>query len=392
MISASPRLAATCSGALPFGSQLNKPIRVSFLIDDLGRAGTETQLLALLRNLDRDVIEPDLVLLNGEGELSRSLEPADCPILRLGVTKLIGRSGLRAAQKLYRHWQAFRPDVAQIYFLDSAYLGVPVAKWAGVPNIVRVRNNLSYWLTRKHRFLNRAIRPWVDVTLTNSEAGREAILKQDGVSVERTAVIENGVDLERFHNWRLSPRTGTIRIGTVANLRPVKNIDGLMRAAKVLLERYPHLQFEVAGEGEQRGELERLDSELALGSRFVLRGSVSDVPAFLASLEIAVLPSHSEGMSNALLEFMAAGRAVVATDVGANAKLLDGGRCGLLVPPQNTEDLVGAIDRLLEDEQLCRRLGEAGRERVEDHFSRESMVREFEDFYRRLAGAGRILE
>jgi len=392
MIATPSRLAAKRSGALPVESRLNKPIRVSFMIDDLGRAGTETQLLALLRTLDRNVIEPDLVLLNGEGELSRSLEPADLPILRLGVTKLFGRSGLRAARKLRAHWQAFQPDVAQIYFLDSAYLGVLVAKWAGVPKVVRVRNNLSYWLTRKHRFLNRLIRSQVDVTLTNSEAGRDAILQQDGVSPDRVAVIENGVDLERFPDYFSRKRTGTMRIGTVANLRPVKNIDGFMQAAKVLLERYPHLQFEVAGEGEQRPELKRLHEELQLGSRFVLRGSVGDIPAFLASLDIAVLPSHSEGMSNALLEFMAAGRPVVATDVGANAKLLNHGECGLLVPARDEKLFADAVSKLIEDESLCREFGQAGRERVESNFSREAMLAKFEDFYRQLAGAGRNLE
>ena len=363
------------------------PVRVSFMIDDLGRAGTETQLLALLRTLDRNSVEPDLILLNGEGELSRSLEPTGIPILRLGVTKLFGRSGLRAAQKLRRHWRAFQPDVAQIYFLDSAYLGVPVAKWAGVPKVVRVRNNLSYWLTRKHRIMNRMIRSRVDVTLTNSEAGRDAILDRDGVSSERVAVIENGVDLERFPNWRLAPRSGTIRIGTVANLRPVKNIDGLMRAARMLIKRFPQLHFEVAGEGEQRAELERLHSELQLGSRFVLRGSVSDIPAFLASLDIAVLPSHSEGMSNALLEFMAAGRATVATDVGANAKLLNHGECGLLVPAGDDAAFGCAVKKLIGDESLCRDLGRAARERVEAKFSRNSMQVKFEQFYWKLAAS-----
>jgi glycosyltransferase involved in cell wall biosynthesis len=369
-----------------------RPIRVSFMIDDLGRAGTETQLLALLRTLDRDAIEPDLVLLNGEGELSRSLEPLDLSILRLGVAKLFGPSGGRAAKRLRDHWLAVRPDVAQIYFLDSAYLGVPVARWAGVPKVVRVRNNLGHWLTRKHRLLNRVIRPLVDVTLTNSEEGREALMKHDGLAPERIAVIENGVDLERFPDHPLPPRGETIRIGTVANLRPVKNIDGLMRAAKRLLERHPNVRIEVAGEGEQRPELERLHTELQLGSRFVLRGSLRDVPGFLASLDIAVLPSHSEGMSNALLEFMAAGRPVVATDVGANAKLLDRGGCGLLVPPRDEDSLVAALSRLIENERIGSEMGRAGRKRVERDFSRGAMRAKFEDFYRQLAGAGRNLE
>jgi len=139
-------------------------------------------------------------------------------------------------------------------------------------------------------------------------------------------VLENGVDTVRYKRFMLPDLTKKlVRVGCVANLRPVKNIDGLMRAAKSALERFPQLVFEVAGDGEQRAELERLHTELGLVERFVLRGSVSDVPNFLRSVDVAVLPSHSEGMSNALLEYMAAGRAVVATAVGANPTLIDDG-------------------------------------------------------------------
>src|SRR5204863_5523296 len=125
----------------------------------------------------------------------------------------------------------------------------------------------------------------------------------------------------RFNRF-LFPDTSKprVRVGCVANLRPVKNIDGLMRAAKDALAKHPRLVFEVAGDGEQRAELERLHADLGLGDRFILRGSVADVAGFLRTVDIAVLPSHTEGMSNALLEYMAAGRAVVATDVGANAR------------------------------------------------------------------------
>ncbi|MEO2091086.1 MAG: glycosyltransferase, partial [Gemmataceae bacterium] len=159
---------------LPVGSRLtNAPIRISYLIDDLSRAGTESQLLALIRSLDRTRFEPSLVLLNGEGELSQSLEPADCPVVRLGVTRLIGVKAVSAAKRLWSFWRATKPDVAQIYFNDSSYFGVPVAKLAGVRRVVRVRNNLGYWQTRKHRWLGRAVRPLVDAYLTNSELGRD---------------------------------------------------------------------------------------------------------------------------------------------------------------------------------------------------------------------------
>jgi glycosyltransferase involved in cell wall biosynthesis len=254
-----------------------------------------------------------------------------------------------------------------------------------------VRNNLGYWQTRKHRVLGRLIRPAVNAYLTNSDLGRDAIQKTERVRAERVTVIENGVDLDRYPPpvdtcgvADLPRKGGGIRIGCVANLRAVKNIDGLMRAAKLVLARFPDVVFEVAGEGEQRSALEALHRELGFGGRFVFLGAISDVPAFLRAVDVAVLPSHSEGMSNAVLEYMAAGRAVVATDVGANTRLIEHGVSGLIVPPKDETALAEAIGKLIGDQLLAARFGREARRRVERDYSRGAMVAWFEAFYRRL--------
>ena len=359
-----------------------KPVAVSFVIDDLSRAGTESQLLALVRGLDRARVSPSLVLLDGRAASSRDLEPADCPVVRLGVTKLVGLTAARAALRLRHFWREQRPDVATLYFLDSAYFGLPVAKLCGVRRVVRVRNNLGYWLTRKHRVLNRAARPWVDAVLTNSDTGRQALIAADGLDPARVTVVENGVDLDRFAD---APppfsRPGVVRVGCVANLRPVKNIDGLMHVAKLVLAAYPDAVFEVAGDGDQRRDLERLHAELGIGDRFVLRGSVADVPGFLASIDVAVLPSHSEGMSNALLEFMAAGRAIVATDVGANRRLILDGESGRIVPPGDLASMAKAIGELMAAHETARRYGRAAQEFVAAEYGRAAMVARFTEFF-----------
>ncbi|MBX9623286.1 MAG: glycosyltransferase, partial [Gemmataceae bacterium] len=335
--------------------------------------------------LDRRRVEPSLVLLDGEDDLSRALEPADCPVVRLGVRKLLSVGAARAATRLRRFWREHRPDVVQTYFQDSSYFGAPVARACGVRHVLRVRNNLGYWQTPTHRLFGRAVRPFVDRTLTNTAAGKQTLIEQDGLPADRVAVLENGVDTARFNRFML-PDTGKkrVRVGCVANLRAVKNVDGLMRAAKAACERFPQLVFEVAGEGEQRAELERLHADLGLGDRFKLRGSVADVAAFLRTVEVAVLPSHSEGMSNALLEKMSAGRAVVATDVGANAELVEHGRSGLIVPPGDGAALVYAIGQYLANPLKAAAFGAAARKRVEARYSRTAATRRFEEFYRAL--------
>jgi glycosyltransferase involved in cell wall biosynthesis len=372
-----------------FGSRQNleverAPIRICFMIDRLSRAGTETQLLALIRSLDRNQVSPSLVLLDGENDESRALEP-DCPILRLGLRSLLRPATMSAALRLRQFWRRERVDILQAYFLDSAYFGVPLARLCGIKKVIRVRNNLGYWLTSGHRRLGRWMGRLAHVTLTNSASGTQALIESDLLSAEKIAVLENGVDLERFP-YPVLPNLGsaTVRVGLVGNLRPVKNVDGLIRVAAALRNTHPQLRFEVAGGGEQQPELERMIAEHNLNGIFRLAGAVSDVPGFLARQEIAVLCSHSEGMSNALLEYMASGRAIVATDVGANTRLVENGVHGLIVPPKNDEALAQAIRWLVDHPELAQKMAANARRRAELDWSRTAMVRRFEEFYWRL--------
>ena len=361
------------------------PVRVCFLIDRLSRAGTEMQLLALIRSLDRSRVLPSLCLLDGDDDESRSLEPESCPVERLGIRSLLGPATFSAIASLRRHWRRMRIDVLQTYFLDSTYLGVPLARMCGVRKVVRVRNNLGHWLTNGHRRLGRVMGRLADVTLTNSSSGKQALIDAERLHPEKLVVIENGVDLDRFPNIKPLETNGPqLRVGAVANLRPVKNIDGLIRAAARLRARFPQLRFEVAGDGEQRSELQALIEEHRLVEHFRLCGSVSDIPGFLARQDLAILCSHSEGMSNALLEYMASGRAIVATDVGANRQLIDNEIHGLIVAPKDENSLVSAIEQCIQNPEMCREMGAAARKLVEEKFSRNAMVKRFEDFYEQL--------
>jgi glycosyltransferase involved in cell wall biosynthesis len=355
------------------------------MIDRLTRGGTETQLLALIRHLDRTRVEPYLCLLDGEDEQSRALEPPDCPVLRLGVRSLHHPRTLVRGLRLARFLRGHGIDVLQVYYQDSSYLGVPVARLSGVPRVVRTRNNLGYWITPVHRWLGWACNHWADALIANCEPCRLAVIADEGAKPARVRVLENGVDLARFPEpgWSAG-RWARPRIGVVANLRPVKGLDGFLNAAARVSARFQGSTFHIAGDGELRPELERQAVELGLAGRLFLPGSVADVPGFLASLDVAVLCSRSEGMSNALLEYMAAGKPIVATAVGANGQLVQHGVHGLLVPPHHPERLAGEILRLLENPGLAQRLGAAARRRVEECYSRAAMVRRFEDFYHEL--------
>ena len=370
------------------------PVRVCFLIDELAPAGTETQLLALIRRLDRTRVRPYLCLLRGASPASRALEPDDCPVLRLGVGSLRSPTTAVQAIRFIRFLCRERIDVFQAYFPDSSYFGLPAARLAGVPHRLRTRNNLGHWLTPLHRRLGRLLNAVTTGTVVNCAAARAAVVSAEGPRPETVTVLENGVDTARFLAVPPLPTCplAVRRVGVVANLRPVKGPDLFLEAAAWLAREHPDLIFAIAGEGEMRGRLESEARAHGLVGRLELPGSVADVPGFLGGLDVAVLPSRSEGMSNALLEYMAAGRPIVATAVGAAAELIEDGVHGLLVPPGDAGRLAEAINCLLWQPRMARRLGEAARRRVRDRYGREAMVARFTDFYERLAAERRFGE
>jgi glycosyltransferase involved in cell wall biosynthesis len=362
------------------------------MIDRLYPGGTETQLAALIRNFNRTLVKPFLCLLDGENEMSRSMEPPDCPVLRLGVRSLGRPATIRKAWQFTRFLRKEQIDILQVFFPDSTYFGVPLARLAGVPFILRTRNNLNHWMTPNHRRLGRLLNRWVTGTVTNCEASRLAVLADEKPTPSTVVVMENGVDLARFDGvppFGSKPH-GTRRVGVVANLRPVKGLETFVEAAAQVHQLLPQVEFHIAGEGALRPKLEQQSRQMGLGDRFFLPGIVQDIPAFLGTLDVAVLCSLAEGMSNAVLEYMAAGRAIVATTVGATVKLLENEVHGLLVPPGNALALAQAIRRLLEDVPAATRLAGNARRRVEEKYSRDVMVRTFEDFYRKLVVKGKF--
>jgi len=374
-----------------------RPVRVCYVIDRLRVAGTETQLLHLIRGLDQTRVVPHLCLLDGSDELSQSLEPSGCRVVRLGVRSLHGWSTVAAARQFMRFLREQQIDVVQMHFRDSTYFAAPLARLVGVKQIVRTRRDLGFWMRPVDRWLTRFYNRLTTATIVNCGACREAVIAQERTPRESVTVLENGIDLTPL--LAVPPVSETAgqpirRVGMVANLHAVKGFDVFLRAAAIVSEQLPDVRFQLAGTGDE-AMARRLMREGGIEHRCELRGTVRNVPAFLGELDVAVLASHSEGLSNALIEYMAAGRPTVATAVGGNVELLDDGVHGLLVPPGEPVALAAAMLRMLTHPTLAVQLGEAARRRAAERFSRAAMVRRHEDYYRRLVGAapdGRAME
>jgi glycosyltransferase involved in cell wall biosynthesis len=264
------------------------------------------------------------------------------------------------------------------------YFAAPIAKLVGVLCVIRFRVNLGYWMRPIDRPLTRFYNRFIDATLVNCNACRDAVIEQERAAPESITIIPNGVDLVRFQN------TGTERpwesdgqqiVGVVANLRHVKGLDVFIGSASILAARHENIRFVIAGEGDLRKNLESLILHSGLQDRFELLGRIDDVPRFLHGVDIAVLCSRSEGAPNVIMEYMASGKPIVATAVGGIGEMIVNKVTGLLVPPDEPVLLADAIDYLYRNSDFAAQLASAARRRAIRDFGIDVQARRYEKFY-----------
>jgi len=304
------------------------------------------------------------------------------------IAKPFSPSGFAALWRLTRWMRARRFQMLQTFLLESNLLGPVLAKLAGVPAVLGHRRNVNHWMSRRFAFLQSLADRGVDGFLANSEQVKKSVVSVERVPAHKVTVLYNGIEHSRFSSAagrqdvrrRLGFAEGDTVIGTVATLRPIKGLDDLIAAASDLAPKHPAMRVLLVGDGPHRGALETKARTAGLEQRIRFAGSQNDVPSFLAAMDIAVLPSLAEGFSNALLEYMAAGLPIVATDVGGNREAL--GETGLLVPPGQPEALAEAIARLVRDPELRRRLGAAAQDRVRSQFGIDAARQRFLEYVR----------
>lgn len=303
--------------------------------------------------------------------------------------------------RLWKLLRQLRPDLVHTYnsgALDAA----PVAKLAGVRRVVHAERGRSAedpkGESRKYRALRRWLAPFIDRYLAVSRDLRDWLTEKVGIDPERVVYLPNGIDVADFaispSRKDARPRLGsfappgTIVIGTVGRLDPVKDQAGLLAAFKLLRDSLPELgerlRLAIVGEGPERPTLEARITELGLRERACLFGNRADVAAILAELDIFALSSIAEGMPGVVLEAMAAGLPVVATDVGGVSEVVSRDTTGLLVPAGNPAAMSQALSDYVLDESLRVQHGSAGRRAAETRFSLDHMLSSYTTLYDEL--------
>lgn len=372
-------------------------ITIAYVIDSIETpsAGTEQQLLMLMRGIDRGCFRPVLVCLRGSDWLRT--QSFDFPVEVIGLGRLLSPQLARGFHRFAALHRKHRFDIVQTFFVDANIFGTVAARLAGVRHVISSRRNAGYWQTPLHRWILRRLRVWTRHYLCNSQAVRAQTIETEGVDPSRVAVIYNGLDLDRFAQiseemrthqraaWGIKP--DEVLVGAVANLRPVKNLEALIEAIAHLAEEFPRLKGVVVGEGDQREPLQKPIDDRNLTNRFLLAGSCQDIVPCLAAFDVAVLTSHSEGFSNALIEYMAAGLPVAASRVGGNAEAIEDGRTGVLFDLDDSSALSTAIRTLLTNPTRAADLGKAARSAAHGLYDEEVCLRRHEEYYGRICDA-----
>lgn len=372
-----------------------RPLRVLQLISTLPVGGAEEVVAAIVRHLDPELFEVEAATIEGLGAIGEELtrEGFRVTALNLSIKRTPAWRLIRAVRRLLRERQ---PDILHTHLYHPNLYGRLAAWGLMVPVVCSVHS--VYSRVKLHRFLlNRLLSPWAEAVIAVSPQVWADIRKYDGVPPEKLHLLPNGVDLKAL-DIQVSREEARERLqvegfvlGAVGRLEDEKGHAYLLEALRLLAEELPDLRLFMAGEGRRGEALRRQAADLGLEGRVQFLGWRRDVPLVLKALDLYVQPSLWEGLSLALLQAMAAGLPVVATQVSGFEQVITSGVNGVLVPPRDAAALAAAIRELYHDPAARIRLGEAARRTVAEHYSQETMLRRLQDLYLAVWGGRRRL-
>lgn len=374
---------------------MKRPALIAHVIYRLDVGGLENGLVNLVNFLPAERFRHAIICLAGYSDFRQRIRrPEVC------VTSLDKQPGKDpgAYLRMHRLLREMRPEILHtrnIGTIDMQWVGAAV----GVPGRIHGEHGWTSDDPRgqsSHNLrIRRACRPVIHRWIAMSRDIEGWLERDVGVPGSRVRQLYSGVDAQRFGPagaaatdapW--ADDAGTVTIGTVGRLDPVKNQTWLLGEFHRILERHPELgsrlRLIIAGDGPLRAELAESVQRLGIGSKVWLPGARSDVPELMRAMDVFVLPSRNEGISNTILEAMACGRPVIAARVGGNPEIVESGRTGLLYENEDAGGFESALMEYLADPAMRRDHGRAGHDRALSEFSIDAMVRRYADCYDEL--------
>ncbi len=319
---------------------------------------------------------------------SAALKEPPCPIYLLPLQRTYDLTALRAALDLGSFLRRQSIQLVQTFFESSDIWAGFVTKTMSSAKLIWSRRDMGILRSSKHRLAYRIMAGAPDAVFAVSDQVRRYCIEVDRIDPARVQTIYNGLDLS---DWITSSRpakaSGEVLVTSVGNIRRVKGYDIMIKAAASIIPHFPGVSFSIAGdvlEPDCFVELQAMVRDLNLTDRFHFVGGVTDLQQHLCAADIFVLPSRSEGFSNAIVEAMAASLPVIATDVGGNAEAVNDGVSGLLVPSNDPDALSAAITRLLSNPAQTKAMGAAGNSIAAKYFTTEAMMTRIASAYEKL--------
>jgi glycosyltransferase involved in cell wall biosynthesis len=366
--------------------------RVCLIVDTIGvDAGTERLVTETAKRLNPAKVEVHVVCLQDSPRLQalgRDYQTRVFPAPRLNSW-----NGLRQIREFRRYLKEARIDVMHAFMTKSAILGVAARPGSGCKSIIASRLSIDWYTPMLTAFFRYYMNPRTTRIWANSEGVKRFVVAHEGVRPEKVDVIYQGVDMTRFSTSAGDPAAAAALgipesarvVGIVANYRSIKDLPLFLRAARTVAAQIPDAAFLLVGKGDRYNELTAVATELGIDGRVFFSNGKGNVADYLRRMSIACLSSESEGFSNAILEYMAMGLPVVATDVGGNGEAILHGETGFLVKERTAEAFGAPIVELLRNEELRRSMGARALERCTRLFSMETYIGRLEEYYRELA-------
>jgi glycosyltransferase involved in cell wall biosynthesis len=357
-------------------------IQLFLMTNTFETGGSERQFAVLAQNLQSEKFHLDLGCIRRVGPFADMFGPV--PEFRLGGS-LFGWKSLQTRLRLRGHLRRNHIQIAHAFDFYTNLTMIPAARVARVPVVIGSHRQIGDLLTPRQFRAQAAVFRWCDAVICNSQAAADA-LSSAGLPRDKLIVIGNALPSEIFVPVvpAIPRRPGILRVGMIARMNAhYKNHAGFLRIAGRIRQAVPQAEFLLAGDGPLRGEIERQARELGLGDAVIFLGDRRDINAVHASMDVAVLTSDSESLSNVILEAMAAALPVVAYQGGGNPELVDEGR-GVLAAPGNEVEFADAVIRLLTQPELREQLGRNARQFVEESFGLERVRNRYQELYTTL--------
>ena len=366
-------------------------IRLLKFLTNFNIGGTERQFVQLAQKIDPNRFDLHVSCFDRTGSFLPAIEARAVPLTEYSIRRLYSPSTLRAQWQFARYLRENQIHIVHTYGFYPNFFAVPAARLAGVPVVIASIRDTGEVLEPSKRRAQKAACRLATHVLANADAVRDRLI-QDGYDGSKISVIRNGI--VPVHTERLE-RGGPIRrefgipddapiLLVLSRLNALKGIPYLLEAMPSILAKFPKTRLLIVGDGAERQTLEGQAESLGLKRAVIFTGFRLDVPNLLRETSISVLPSLSEGLSNVLIESMAAGIPAVSTTVGGNFEVIRDGVTGFLVPPKSSSELSRAILLLLNDPEMAENMGKVGVLHIRQRFSIDRALHETEQLYTSL--------